>query len=198
MKDVIGLAVVCAALTWAAMPKSQGQAQAPPLGPQTQAAGGPLLTSTEPGFLGMVVDDRQENGAGVRVLDCMPGGPAASSGLKAGDLITSVAGKPIRSMTDFATSLVGSKVGSALAVDVTRSTGPVSLVVTMGRRPPETSGAVPTTTAQPTAKAQPPAIFAAESPEQMRIEALERRMAELEQRIKALEQAPRGPTLPSP
>jgi predicted metalloprotease with PDZ domain len=149
-------------------------------------------------FLGMVVDDRQENGAGVRVLDCMPGGPAANSGLKAGDLITSVAGKPIRSMTDFATALVGSRVGTALAVDVTRSTGPVSLVVTMGRRPPDAPGAVPTTTIQPPAKAQPPAIIAAENPEQARIEALERRVAELERRIETLEANSRSPKLPSP
>src|SRR3569623_1380111 len=169
------------------MPISQGQALIPLLGPQTQAAGGPLLTSTEPGFLGMVVDDRQENGTGVRVLDCMPGGPAASSGLKAGDLITSVAGKPIRSMTEFATSLVGSMVGTALAIDVTRSTGPVSLVVTMGRRPPDAPGAAPSTATQPPAKTQPPAVIEARNPEQARFEALEQRVAELGRRIAALE-----------
>src|SRR3954469_20785177 len=56
----------------------------------------------EPGFLGLIADDRQEEGRGVRVMDVMPQGPAAKAGLKAGDLITGINSREIKTMDDMA------------------------------------------------------------------------------------------------
>ena len=50
------------------------------------------------GYLGLVGDDRLERGRGIRVLETLPKGPAARAGLRAGDLIVRVEGKPVFSV----------------------------------------------------------------------------------------------------
>jgi serine protease Do len=146
----------------------------------------------EPGFLGLVGDDRQTNGTGVRVLDVMPGGPADTSGIKTGDLITAVAGRPIRTMNDFAAALQGATPGTVMAMQVDRLGQPTTLSVALGRRP-----------------AQPPAMTAAQRPivptplasppsESARIDALEKRVADLERRLGVLEQSAKGSALSQP
>ncbi len=54
------------------------------------------------GYLGVVADDRLDSGKGVRIVQVIPGSPAEQAGLKTDDLVTSVAGKPVRSMDDLA------------------------------------------------------------------------------------------------
>src|SRR2546421_10209314 len=55
----------------------------------------------EPGYLGVIADDRQDVGRGVRLREVIAGGPADKSGLKVGDLVTQVNGAAIKSMDDF-------------------------------------------------------------------------------------------------
>ena len=62
----------------------------------------PLVQDNEPGYLGIVADDRQEQGKGVRILDVVEGGPAAQGGLTKNDLITAIDTTPIRSMDEMA------------------------------------------------------------------------------------------------
>lgn len=97
---------------------------------ESQLRGGNLPETAgrapSPGFLGLLVDDRQTAGNGVRVVDLMPDGPAATGGLKVGDLVTDVAvasgePKPVRSMDDFARSLATVTPGIKIYVSVERS-----------------------------------------------------------------------------
>ena len=49
----------------------------------------------EPGYLGLVGDDRRDRGAGVRVVRVVEGSPAAAAGIEVGDLITAIDGHPV-------------------------------------------------------------------------------------------------------
>ncbi len=89
----------------------------------------------EPGYLGLVADDRQETGRGVRVMEVVNGGPADKSGLQAGDLITAINGTAVREMKDFATLVGPSSPGSKLAFRVERASREQDFAVTLGTRP---------------------------------------------------------------
>ena len=88
------------------------------------------------GYLGVIADDRKEQGKGVRIMEVLRGSPAEKSGLKADDLVTAVAGRAVRTMEDFARILGPAPVGSQLLFDVKRDRKAAQLEVTLGRRPP--------------------------------------------------------------
>ena len=89
------------------------------------------------GYLGVVADDRQDIGKGVRIMEVLRGSPAERSGLKADDLVTGVAGKPVRSMEDFARILGPVPAGSRLQFEIKRDKKQQLLDVALGKRPPE-------------------------------------------------------------
>lgn len=91
---------------------------------------------SEPGYLGLTADDRQDQGQGVRILELVPGGPAAKAGLKVGDLITSIGGQAIRVMADVDQAMQGQVEGTRLIVVVKRGETDRQQEVTLGRRPP--------------------------------------------------------------
>jgi serine protease Do len=64
--------------------------------------------------LGLSRDD------GVLVQDVEPGRTAAEAGLRAGDIVIGVEGRPVRNVRQFSDSLFGSDVGKKLAMDVIR------------------------------------------------------------------------------
>jgi putative serine protease PepD len=69
--------------------------------------------------------------AGVR-----PGGPADRAGMRRGDTILSVDGKPVRSTDDLATILATLKPGQRVPVGVRRPNGEeTTLQVRLGERP---------------------------------------------------------------
>jgi S1-C subfamily serine protease len=93
----------------------------------------------EQGFLGLVPDDQEENGTGVRVVEIRPGGPADVAGLMQDDLITGIDGRPVRSLADLERLLTGQPPGTVLEFEVVRD-GPDGVEsgvveVTLGRRP---------------------------------------------------------------
>jgi S1-C subfamily serine protease len=90
----------------------------------------------EPGYLGVIADDREERGAGVRILDLLPGGPAEQAGLKAGDLVIGIDDQVIRSMEDFGRRMTGAAPGAKLKFNIQRDARTQSIDVTLGRRPP--------------------------------------------------------------
>lgn len=123
----------------------------------------------EPGYLGILVDDRNDRGRGVRVLDVRPGGPAEKAGFRKQDLITGAAGIRVRQMADMADVLEFFSAGESLAFDVLRGQERLTVKATLARRPP--AAAEPAK--QPPAKAVPavekasaqiPAEVAAEVP----------------------------------
>jgi S1-C subfamily serine protease len=109
---------------------------------EAQLRGAQPVEGAEPGFLGLLAETHNEAGAGIRVLDVMPGGPAQQAGVKVGDLITSVDGNPTRSMEDFARALSGSAPGRRVKLQIKRDTGPAEIEVAMGRRPNAAAPAV--------------------------------------------------------
>src|SRR4051812_12259550 len=74
----------------------------------------------EPGYLGVIADDRQEDGKGVRILNVIPSGPAAAGGLQTNDLITGIDGQPIKAMADMGRALEHQLSGTRLIFTVTR------------------------------------------------------------------------------
>ena len=130
--------------------------------------------AAEPGYLGILGDDRQENGRGVRIVDVFAGGPAERSGLRRGDLIMTIGGRAIRTMDELGVVVAGQRVGSKLAMLVERQGAQRRLDVTLGRR-----------AAPPAAAPQPTLPRAVDT--QQRINELEERIRQLELRIGRLE-----------
>ena len=64
----------------------------------------------------------------------VPAGPAADAGIKAGDVITSFAGGPVKDTRDLVRRVADAPVGNAVDVMVLRDGKPVTLQVTLGRR----------------------------------------------------------------
>src|SRR5262249_52688768 len=64
-------------------------ATAPPAAPATAPA---AAAAVAPGYLGVVADDRQDLGHGVRIVSIAAGSPAQQAGLAPGDLITAING----------------------------------------------------------------------------------------------------------
>jgi putative serine protease PepD len=85
-------------------------------------------------YLGVELGDTQGQGAYVGAVTA--NGPAASAGLKAGDVITSVAGKPTPTAADVSAVLAGLKPGQTVSVAVTRPDGTTqTLQVKLGQYP---------------------------------------------------------------
>jgi membrane-associated protease RseP (regulator of RpoE activity) len=165
------------------------------------------------GWLGVVADDEQDRGRGVRVLEVAPEGPAAKAGFRAQDLITSVGGIRVRQMSELADMLEMYKPGDMVAFEVQRAGRSEKLQATLGQRPAAQPAASPTTPAPqlPAAepKSAPPLLLPAQTPsapppaamptaptdDRSRLEALERRIQQLEERVNELERAQR-PSLP--
>jgi membrane-associated protease RseP (regulator of RpoE activity) len=89
----------------------------------------------EPGYLGTISDDRDENGRGVRVLKVIENGPAAAAGLREKDLITGIDGRAVRSMADMSRHLEATTPGARLVFDVERDARVIRFPVTLGTRP---------------------------------------------------------------
>ncbi|HUY91112.1 MAG TPA: PDZ domain-containing protein [Pirellulales bacterium] len=97
----------------------------------------PSSADDNTGYLGVVADDRLDLGKGVRIMEVLRGSPAERSGLKSDDLVTGVAGKPVKSMDDFARILAPAPAGSRLQFEIKRNRKQQQLEVTLGTRPPQ-------------------------------------------------------------
>jgi S1-C subfamily serine protease len=81
------------------------------------------------------VTDTTGQPTGVGVVSVTPGGPAASAGLQAGDVITSIAGQQVTDTTSLSAVLAGLRVGQAVPVTVERGNGQRTITVTLGQLP---------------------------------------------------------------
>lgn len=89
------------------------------------------------GYLGIVADDRDVSGLGVRIVEVASGGPADKAGLKLGDLVTKIGDRLVRDLDDFAAALHNMPAGRKLRFTVEREFEPRRIEVTLGKRPPE-------------------------------------------------------------
>jgi hypothetical protein len=83
--------------------------------------------------MGVMPDYADEANAGLKVSDVREGGPAAKGGMKGGDTITSIGGKPISTIYDYMESLGKYKPGDQVEVIVKRDGMDVTLKVDLGQ-----------------------------------------------------------------
>jgi putative serine protease PepD len=93
---------------------------------------GHVVNSGRP-YLGVKIGD---TGNGVYIGTVSPGSPAAKAGLKVGDLIVAVNGKPTPTSDDLGTVLAGFKPGQTVTLKIVHQSGGSDLVkVTLGEYP---------------------------------------------------------------
>jgi S1-C subfamily serine protease len=86
------------------------------------------------GFLGVSYQDEVE-GQSIRITDVYENTPAAKGGLKVGDIITALNGKPIPNTESFTRSIVRSRPTSLVELDIQREGKPIKLRIKLGSRP---------------------------------------------------------------
>ncbi|MBX7071583.1 MAG: PDZ domain-containing protein [Pirellulales bacterium] len=86
-------------------------------------------------YLGVMADDRQEQGRGVRIVDVAAGGPADRARLRIGDLITAIDGQAIGSMADLGAIVEQAQPEQRLAIAIQRGEQSLDVSVTLGTRP---------------------------------------------------------------
>lgn len=80
---------------------------------------------------------------GVLVTAVSSDTPAADAGLRAGDVITAVAGRPVNSVADLQAEFRRARTGEGLDISVTRDRKPLLLKLSVSGRAPSGSGRVP-------------------------------------------------------
>jgi putative serine protease PepD len=85
-------------------------------------------------FIGIHVGDAANN-AGAEVSSVQSGSPAATAGLKAGDVITALDAKPITSADDLTAAISAHAPNDKVTLAVTRDGKSISVDVTLGVRP---------------------------------------------------------------
>ncbi len=111
-----------------------------------------LITSgkVERGFLGVQPQDLSDDlarefnytgGSGVLVSDVTPDTPAAQAGVQAGDIITRVNGKAPTSADNLRNTIAAMGPGRKVDLDVFRDGKPLSLSVTLAKRPDQLAAA---------------------------------------------------------
>lgn len=85
-------------------------------------------------YLGTVPDYAQEGVEGVKLSGVSAVGPAAKAGVKAGDIITKLAGKDIKNIYDYTYIMGVLKIGQETSMEVLRDGKKVELKITPGSR----------------------------------------------------------------
>ena len=80
--------------------------------------------------LGIMPGNYEEEDKGVLVEEVSPGGAAEKAGLKAGDLIIDIGGKPVKNINGYMTILAGQKAGVEIEVTVMRKKEKVTVKAT--------------------------------------------------------------------
>jgi len=118
---------------------SKPAAPAPLASPEKPAAAAakpvPPEAAPERGYLGAVLDDREDRGRGVRVLRVNPGGPAEKAGVEKGDLITALSGIRVRQLSEAIDIFDQMRPGTEVTLFIRRGDATRTIDVTLGRRP---------------------------------------------------------------
>jgi serine protease Do len=98
------------------------------------------------GYLGVTISSITEdmaaslnlpNKAGAYVTNVVPGGPSDKGGIKTGDIILKLDGKPVKDNTELTRRVAMAQVGDVLHLDALREGKPITLEVRSGVRPSE-------------------------------------------------------------
>jgi S1-C subfamily serine protease len=89
-------------------------------------------------FLGVQIESAQtDTGSGAAIAAVVRNGPAATAGLEAGDLITSVDGRAVSTPTALRAIVLSKTPGAKVSVRYLDSTGAHTVTVTLGSGPPQ-------------------------------------------------------------
>ena len=82
------------------------------------------------------------SGTGVIITGVLQNGPAAQAGMRPGDVVTHVAGKPVSNVAQLLSAVAGLTPGTASTVDIVRKEGKQRIQITPGKRnqPPPHAG----------------------------------------------------------
>ena len=89
------------------------------------------------------VQAQAADGAGARIAQLTSDGPAADAGLQAGDVVTSLGGKPVEDASTLTSLVDEHKPGDSVEVKVKRDGGEKTLTVKLGERPSTTQTTPP-------------------------------------------------------
>ncbi len=81
-----------------------------------------------PGPLPAALRERWHRTSGLRVVEVVPGGPAARAGLRAGDLLITAAGQPVQKAQDLQRLMFEEAIGRPLAITVMRNGALVDVI----------------------------------------------------------------------
>ena len=85
-------------------------------------------------YLGSIPDMGATEVTGVRLSGVRAGSPADSAGLKAGDIIVELGGKPVKDLYGYTDALYAHQPGETVAIVVLRGSERLTVNVTLGRR----------------------------------------------------------------
>jgi putative serine protease PepD len=91
--------------------------------------------SVQHAYLGVTVGAAQGGTTGVQVTDVRADGPAASAGLQAGDVITSVDGKDVATTQELQAAIDAKHPGDKVSIGYVRNGADHTVSVTLGTRP---------------------------------------------------------------
>ena len=81
-----------------------------------------------PAPLPAYLHERFGRASGLRVVEVVPGGPAARAGLRAGDLLLTAGGKPVETAQDLQRLMFSDAIGRPLAITVMRNGALVDVI----------------------------------------------------------------------
>jgi putative serine protease PepD len=82
-------------------------------------------------------------GRGVVVVAVQKGSPAAKAGVRAGDIVDAVGGKPLRGVNDLIATVAADRPGQAMTLTVRRGARRLTLRVVLGAQPKAPAGSTP-------------------------------------------------------
>jgi len=85
-------------------------------------------------YLGSIPDMATGDVPGLRLSGVRAGSPADSAGLKAGDVVVELGGKPVKDLNSYSDALYSHQPGETVRIVVLRGTERITVPVTLGRR----------------------------------------------------------------